>query len=502
MIHKLRAGQRRQGVPNYSVVACCVVVLRGSLASRHRAQPGSMKNAETDSTIPMAALRIFISHSARPRASEAADAQAQANWRLLQDTREVLAAQHGDAIEILVDDQDLQPSDCWEQCLDEWLYDCHAAIVLLSRRAVGESNWVRKEATILSWRAAVEPEFALFPVLLDGLTPADLEQDDYFRMLGISRWQFVQAAACAQDILAGVKPRLDALVALKRTSLTPFGRLVTAVEMVLAKEVDEDTLRALWINNHLSDTPPRFTGPDRARCFARGLALYLFSEGEKALERFRDILDALMPRPPRERAEEMFKYIRALWVDIGAAGVIANAKSHGKCLAMNGKLVGMRDEKLKVDRFALDRYLERAWPATDQIDVIQLAFAMDEAEIWQKVRAGFWTGDGIPPEDFIEDRLRNRKEPVIVLLPTLSGLTPDPLLLLALERRAKKCKSLIFVVDIGEQRPGSLPSDLSPVLPDLSEDAKWERYLKTEWTQYADELDAVGLINNKYGSKP
>ncbi|MBL8394085.1 MAG: toll/interleukin-1 receptor domain-containing protein [Candidatus Accumulibacter sp.] len=443
----------------------------------------------------MAALRIFISHSARPRDSAAGDAQAQANWRLLQETCAALAAQYGNAIDILVDYDGLQPGDRWEQCLDEWLYDCHAAILLLSRRAVGDSNWVRKEATILSWRAAIEPGFRLFPVLLDGQTPADLDRDEYFRMLGISRDQCVQSVAGAPAILAGVKPRLDDRLARAGAAQTPFERLVTAVETILDMEVKEVILSDLW-SKHFPGTQPPLTHLDPRQRFARGLAGYLFSEGGKALERFSKILDGLVPRPGRERAEEMLKYIRALWVDVGAAGVIASARSHGKCLAMNGQLVAKPDVKLKVDCFTLRRHLERAWPATDQIKVIQVSQLKNADEIWQEVRQGYWPGEQRPPARVIDAELRKDTCHLIVLLPTpaQSGEAPDPLLLPALEDHARQRQSLTFVVHVGERLPVDLPGDLRPVLPELGED--------TEWTQYLQELKARDLINTKYESMP
>lgn len=468
--------------------------MRGSLPSGHGAQSVAETQAETDTETHMAALRIFISHSSCLRDSDAGNAQAEDNWRLLQKTCAALAAHYGEAIEILVDYEGLKPSDRWEQCLDEWLYDCHAAIILLSKRAIGESNWVRKEATILSWRAAVEPGFMLFPVLLDGQTPADLDRDEYFRMLRVSSEQCVQEAACAQAILDGIKPRLVARIS-EEGSSTPFDRLVAAVETVLAKEVKESTLSDLW-NKHLPGTQPSLTHLDPTKRFARGLAGHLFSEGEKSLERFRNILDGLVPRPGRLSAEEMFRYIRALWVDVGAAGVIAGAKSHGKCLALNGQCVVKGGTLLGTERFTLDRYLERAWAATDQIKVIQVSQLKGAAEIWQEVRQGYWPGEQGPPAGFIDAQLRKDDRHLIVLLPTpaQSGEAPDSLLLPALEDLARQCQSLTFVFHVGERIPVDLPSDLRPVLPELDED--------TEWTQYGEELKARELINTKYGSTP
>ncbi len=441
----------------------------------------------------MAALKIFISHSSRLRDDETSEPQALANWQLLQDVCTALADHYGDQIKILVDYDGLKPSDRWEQCLDEWLYDCHAAVILFSRRAIEQSNWVRKEATILSWRAAVERDFKLFPVLLDDQTAADLDNDAYFCMLGLSREQCVQNAVGAAAIVERVRSRLDDRIALQSTAKTPFEELLAAVEMVIAQDAKEDSLSNLW-QKLLPDTPALRTQLNPARRFARGLAHHLFSQGEQALKRFRGVLDGLVPRPSPDRARELLDYVRALWVDVGAAGHIAAGKSHGKCLALNGRLVGAKDDRLDTKCFTLERYLERAWPRTKQITVIRVSQLKTAEQFWQQVLDGYWLGTQRPPESFILSRLREDDRHVVVLLaiPGLSGEAPDIGLLLEIEERARQCKSLVIVVHIGEAMPEHLPADLRPIQPALDCDA--------EWTQYADEIDARVLINKTYGT--
>lgn len=156
----------------------------------------------------MPALRLFVSHSSRLRDEEVDDVQAQANWRLLQETCRTLDAAYPGEAKVLVDYAGLQPGDDWEKCLDQWLYDCHAGVLLLSKRAV-QSAWVIKEATILCWRAAIEPDFRLFTVLLDGLTPGDLDKDAHFHALRLTRFQVLHSTGRAQSIVAGLRPHLD-----------------------------------------------------------------------------------------------------------------------------------------------------------------------------------------------------------------------------------------------------------------------------------------------------
>src|SRR5437773_6595925 len=79
--------------------------------------------------------------------------------------------------DVLLDFKRLEPSFKWRSELDEWMATCHAAVLLLTPKAL-ESQWVLKEATILAHRAARDTRFLLFPALLDGLTREQLTAKD------------------------------------------------------------------------------------------------------------------------------------------------------------------------------------------------------------------------------------------------------------------------------------------------------------------------------------
>jgi len=103
-------------------------------------------------------LRLFVSHSSKNDAS----------LGLLSKICNKLQ-NHDNGCHVLVDKSGLYPSVDWEQRLDEWLAECHAAVILVTEAAL-ESWWVLKEATILKWRWGLDPNFKhLFIVLLDGL---------------------------------------------------------------------------------------------------------------------------------------------------------------------------------------------------------------------------------------------------------------------------------------------------------------------------------------------
>ncbi len=198
----------------------------------------------------MGRLKLFISHSSRLDDMDQERLDQDHNWRLLEETCKLLRQEYGDSIEILVD-QDahgLYPGCDWEYRFNEWLAECHAAIILFSKRARTQSNWVKKEATILSWRRELDPNFTLIPVLLDGQTePADLAKD-LFGALRIDTSQCVRRAADAADIAEGIKgsdigpPKKLKL----QYAQTPYDKLKTVVARILMREANGETLRDAW----------------------------------------------------------------------------------------------------------------------------------------------------------------------------------------------------------------------------------------------------------------
>src|SRR5687768_10773334 len=162
-------------------------------------------------------MRIFISHS-----TEKGDA---AGKKRLVDLKRSLkgpsAASTGH--DVLLDFDRLDPAAKWRAVLDEWMATCHAGVLVMTPKSL-TSSWVLKEATILAHRAARDPQFLLFPVLLDGLTREQLTAtDSRFSPLyldAIQRVRKTNAAGIAKDVLRelnklGSPPRtpLDELAA-------------------------------------------------------------------------------------------------------------------------------------------------------------------------------------------------------------------------------------------------------------------------------------------------
>jgi hypothetical protein len=79
-------------------------------------------------------------------------------------------------IDVLLDRTRLTPGAAWRREIYAWLGLCHAAVILISRRALDdvEKYWVAREATLLVWRQALDPTLKLIPVLLPGVDPREL----------------------------------------------------------------------------------------------------------------------------------------------------------------------------------------------------------------------------------------------------------------------------------------------------------------------------------------
>ena len=92
---------------------------------------------------------VFISHSAKEGLA-------------LETLTKVCRALESD-FDVLVDRERLKPDYEWREELHIWTKLCRAGVVLLSKHAVCESDWVKREATILGFRREDDPNFKLQP---------------------------------------------------------------------------------------------------------------------------------------------------------------------------------------------------------------------------------------------------------------------------------------------------------------------------------------------------
>jgi len=97
--------------------------------------------------------KVFVSHSANDDPFAVA-------------VRDKLAARlEENGYLALVDSAKLKPGQDWNNELYDWLGACHAAVILVTGKALA-SFWVRRETNILLWRRARNKGFVVIPALL------------------------------------------------------------------------------------------------------------------------------------------------------------------------------------------------------------------------------------------------------------------------------------------------------------------------------------------------
>lgn len=100
---------------------------------------------------------------------------------------------------MLVDKDGLVPGGDWNHHLNLWLAEYHVALIIFSRRAVEKSDWVAKEATILSWRADLDDAFKLIPVTINKELSCDKISRGYLGTVKIAVNQCIRDIESPKD---------------------------------------------------------------------------------------------------------------------------------------------------------------------------------------------------------------------------------------------------------------------------------------------------------------
>ena len=120
-------------------------------------------------------IKIFISHSTKTEEAQ----------EFLDAVKNVLDQD----FDLRLDQISLEGGDDWRAQIYRWMYEAHGAVLLLTKEAL-QSKFVQMETTILTSRSFLQPEFALVPVLVGGVSVADT-QTGLFGEMALSRFQFV-----------------------------------------------------------------------------------------------------------------------------------------------------------------------------------------------------------------------------------------------------------------------------------------------------------------------
>ena len=197
-------------------------------------------------------LRVFISHSA----SRAEEPDTQTFLETL------VARLHSEVgFEALADQKDLKAGDEWLQRVYAWMGLCDAAVILLSPRAVTRENstWVPRETNLLLWRKALDPRFVVIPVLIGGVTPADLADNPFLADARLADVQFADGlddAAKIDCIVLGLNQKLGA----SATRLA-FEPVRVHVEDCIQRYAPEASVEAALVRHYGADPWQPFVPP-------------------------------------------------------------------------------------------------------------------------------------------------------------------------------------------------------------------------------------------------
>lgn len=241
--------------------------------------------------------RIFVSHVN-------GDPSGEAFWPELSKKLK----EHG--FDVLVDRETLKPGKRWRSEIYSWIGLCDAAIVLISRQAIADTNkhWVARETACLLCRRAVDPALRVIPVLLDEISFAELEQSERFRDLELRETLCVMGND-ANAVVDGLGEATKAVGA--PLSLLALQLKAELQEMSPAQVEAALALCPVELGNWRSSEDPH-----------RALALSLLTLDVDGLP---EVLGYLATTAPAQipRLRRMGRLLLANWVEIEAARSLA-----------------------------------------------------------------------------------------------------------------------------------------------------------------------------------
>jgi hypothetical protein len=359
---------------------------------------------ESDDIKPL----VFISHSAN-------DALAQ---RVLRELHRVLSRD----FEVLLDCEELRANDDWRRELHTWMGLCNGAVILLSEDALCRSEWVLREATILTYRREDEKDFVLIPVLLPGITPSRLREKTSFAPLELGAIQAVTGdapEAIAGRVLAG----LEQLRAPSRRQTT-LRKVEAVVTKILYAELEAGSLNPKQLFDAAAAEMDRRVSWKPMRSYSEQMARHLLSS---SLEKSTKALVYLTPFFKDKDAvyRLLDNYLQPFWVNPDAVPELArmNKQPQGKrAVCVNGAEYPFTSESYVLRACGVIRKwvyatltetngFEEATPAAQKLV---------EAEILRQIAPKVGLGKTLnPTHESIEKELykREAEEPFFILVP-------------------------------------------------------------------------------------
>jgi len=290
-------------------------------------------------------------------------------------------------MDVLLDRTCLVPGAAWRQEIYGWLGLCHAAVILISRRALDDAGkyWVAREAALLVWRQALDPTLKLVPVVLPGVDPMELAEGS-FADLQLREIQCVVANADPTVTIAEVIEALSHVGGVRTT--TPLDALGGQVSARL-RHFDLRAIgeAAALLGFDLGRWRP---DSDAVRDLALALICSQFDQATSALE----YLAENGNKAARADLREIAQILGANWVDWQAARRLAFDAPAGQVAVLNAST-----------EFAANAYVQRAcgkppparWPL---IPLTGITGEATEEEIRAEVEAALALAIPLVPDAF------------------------------------------------------------------------------------------------------
>ena len=299
--------------------------------------------------------RIFISHS-----TDKSDVDGRAYLNTLVSGLADARDEHGQLrFEIFYDRKSLEGGDDWNLKIVNHLIYCHAAVLVLSPRAL-ESDFVKFEVSNLMARRARQrdpqthqPLFDVVPVLpwIDGaaVSPQAFEKE-MLAKLDLGFWKAIGFGAginySGPSEAATIVPAL--IAKLSGVDVDSQDAAIARIERDIAtylERVKRALLDAAAVAAGFSAPPPGVTDEEAAMHVTRGLLLSPLDLVFKALQEMKASL--------KRDVVDVFDLLAPCWVSPEAARLLTaplERKPPGSCAILNGALVSFTPESVRPAR--------------------------------------------------------------------------------------------------------------------------------------------------------
>jgi hypothetical protein len=417
-------------------------------------------------------IRIFVSHSSKDVALTTDVCQALASPN--PGGAEYKAAV---GLDVLADYARLQDGAPWPKQLHEWLAKSHAGLILLTKDALA-SDWVLKEATILTWRQSLDDSFKVFIAYDKTVVTADSLKSYRYGPLSIPTIQRIDSLDAA-TIVARVRQGVGST-----PTVTPFEQLVQELATLMTDHVKSYTIRVLA--ERLRVEPPAWD-PQRSgdQQYLEEIARRLLGESLGGFKGVHELIAELARTVQVEPLENILNLVAPYWVDVEAAGRLRTlaARKPPPAAALNAS-VPLHSGKMYVSR-AFNMGRDVLVPEIAGGNAGQTAQEI-AAQILRWCRARDMADESASDEE-VKSALSDSLLPTYVVLP--ERIDPD-----VLDQLRREFETVIFVMSTGPRlEPDDRFADVDWLQPAL--DAAVEKRERASYNA------AVQIINNKKGRR-